>query len=99
MHSTRQNVRNDEYMTLLGRLPREIQEEADVAFRLFEDNPSHPSLRSHPLKNKGRRHVLGSVSVSINMDYRAVYFVDETTGGNNVWFWIGSHKSFDKEFG
>lgn len=77
----------------LSRLPEPIQELAEAAFRLFVENPSHPSLRHHALRDSDRsRHRAGSFSVSITMRYRAVYVRD---GDTNVWYWIGSHADYD----
>jgi hypothetical protein len=97
MTSPNRNVRRKSYKDQLSRLPREIRREAAAAFRQFKKTPSHRSLRHHVLKDRGRgRHEVGSCSVSINMNYRAVYFVD---GDTNVWYWIGTHTEFDDFFG
>lgn len=99
MRSSNKNVRRREFRELFYSLPEEIRREARLAYRQFLRDSSHRALRRHPLKDKGRgRHPVGSFSVSINMSYRAVYFVDEETG-TNVWYWIGSHAQFDKQFG
>jgi len=64
------------------------------AFKLFRENPSHPSLRHHALADSKRgSHVPGSFSVSVTMQYRAIYCkVDDV----NVWYWIGTHAQYDK---
>jgi hypothetical protein len=41
--------------------------------------------------NKGR-HRKTSFSVTITMQYRAIFVVD---GEVNVWYWIGSHSDYN----
>jgi hypothetical protein len=87
------NVRTAEYHRLLESLPPYICKNADAAFEMFRRNPNHPALRRHQLDNIRRgRHRLSSWSVSVNLQYRAIYFVD---GDTNVWYWIGSHSDYD----
>lgn len=93
MNGLTRNVRTTAFKEQLGRLPESIQQLADAAFRMFVEDPSHPSLRHHALKdNKQGRHRAGSFSVSITMRYRAIYVRD---GDTNVWYWIGSHADYD----
>ena len=88
------NVRNSRYRYLFGELPQDIHKLATKAFRLFCDDPNHRSLRLHKLKdnNKGN-HLPDSFSVSINMQYRAIYFIDHNT---NVWYWVGTHAAYNQ---
>jgi hypothetical protein len=61
------------------------------AYRLFEQDAGHPSLR---FKKLGGYENIWSVRVS--EQYRAV---GERKGDTIVWAWIGSHNDFDKLFG
>jgi hypothetical protein len=91
------NVRTAGFKEQLGRLPEEIQELAEAAFDRFVEDPSHPSLRHHALKEtKKGRHRSASFSVSITMQYRAIYARD---GDTNVWYWIGTHADYDAFIG
>jgi Txe/YoeB family toxin of Txe-Axe toxin-antitoxin module len=68
-----------------------VQEAARRAYRLFSENPAHPSLRFKKLAG------LPDVwSVRIDEQYRAV---GERHGDKITWAWIGSHNDFDKLFG
>lgn len=88
------NRRSPRFNDLFAGLPDHVQALARGAFRLFCDNPSHPSLRHHALANSKRgSHVPGSFSVSVSMRYRAIYYAE---GGVNVWYWIGTHAEYDK---
>ena len=72
-------------------LPADIKRAAKAAYQKFRENPAHPSLRLERLKHDPR-----AWSVRVTRDYRAVarrYEADTW-----VWFWIGSHQDFDREF-
>lgn len=73
------------------RLDPPVREAAHRAYKLFADNPDHPSLRFKKLG--GYDNVW---SVRINEQYRAVA---ERSGDTVVWVWIGSHNDFDNLFG
>lgn len=68
-----------------------VKESARRCYRLFIENPSHPSLRFKKLAGHDRVW-----SVRINDSYRALALRE---GETVVWFWIGSHNDFDKLFG
>jgi len=70
------------------RLPEQVQRQAREAYKLFRQNPYHPSLRFkqvHPTRP--------IYSVRISIDYRALGVRD---GDEIIWFWIGSHSDYDK---
>jgi hypothetical protein len=93
----RRNVRTASYRELFERLPERIQRLAEQAFQMFLANPNHPSLRRHILADNDRgQHRTHSISVSINMQYRAIYVED---GDTNVWYWVGSHADYNRFIG
>jgi hypothetical protein len=76
------------FWEMYGQLPASIQSLADKNYDILKGNPRHPSLH---LKKVG---VYWSVRVGIK--YRAVAVeIDEGL----LWFWIGAHAEYDKEFG
>jgi len=82
-----------DFRLLFAKLPTSIQLLIREACRLFDENPAHPSLRIHELVDtKKGHHYPGSVSVSITMQYRAIYI---PVDGINVWYWIGSHAAYE----
>ena len=88
------NRTTKDFRDLFARLPRRIQELTRSACVLFDADPDHPSLRHHKLDDlKKASHLPDSFSVSITMQYRAIYFVDNN--GINVWYWIGTHADCD----
>ena len=69
-------------------LPADVRKQARQAYRLFIENPHHPSLRFksiHPTRP--------IYSVRIGLDYRAVGVRDED---DIIWYWIGSHADYYK---
>lgn len=97
MNGLTRNVRTTAFKEQFGRLPDVIQRLAVAAFKVFCEDPSHPALRQHSLKdNKIGQHKPGSFSVSITMKYRAIYTRD---GDTNVWYWIGTHADYDNFIG
>ena len=92
--SARRNRRTKDFRFLFEELPPEIQALARKAFKQFLANPNHTALRLHRLKDTGKgQHRRGSFSVSINMQYRAVYVED---GDTNVWYWVGTHAQYNR---
>ncbi len=78
----------------VGELPLHVQKLVVKAIGLWEVNPKHRSLRHHLLKDTKRgRHASGSYSISLNMQYRALYVLD---GSVAVWYWVGSHADYDR---
>ena len=73
---------------LLENLPADVRMQARDAYRQFKNNRFHPSL--HFKKVHSRRPIY---SARINIDYRAVGIID---GEEIIWFWIGSHKEYEK---
>ncbi len=81
------------FRELYAALPKRIQLLAREACRLFDSNPAHASLRLHELADsKKGQHIPGSISVSITMQYRAIYIEQDRI---NVWYWIGTHADYD----
>jgi len=70
------------------QLPQHVQRQARQAYRLFKQNPYHPSLhfkQVHPTRP--------IYSVRISLDYRAVGIRE---GEVVIWFWIGVHADYEK---
>jgi hypothetical protein len=65
-----------------------VQEQARQAYRLFRDNPSHPSLR---FKKVSDRDPVYSARISLN--YRSLGLLE---GEAITWFWIGNHADYER---
>ena len=77
-----------QFRKFLARLPDEIRQQARTAYRQFQDNPNHPSLRFKKVDP-----TLPIYSARINKNYRAV---GQLQDGTVVWFWVGSHTEYDQ---
>jgi hypothetical protein len=78
---------------LYAALPAHVQSAVRDACVVFDNDPFRKSLRRHILKRNSRgKHEDGSVSISVSLDYRAIYVTED---GINVWYWIGTHADYD----
>ena len=82
-HTTRR------FRELLAALPEYVQQQADDAYALFQQNPAHPGLRFKQV-DAGPPPVY---SARVGIGYRAV---GALRGDTVVWFWIGSHADYDQ---
>jgi len=69
-------------------LPPHVRQQARKAYRLFRQNPSHPSLQFKPVH--GSRPIY---SVRVALGYRALGTREDDV---MIWFWIGSHSQYDQ---
>ena len=72
----------------LEALPENIRRQARDAYRLFRNNPLHPSLRFKRVHPSRRIY-----SARVTLDYRALGVRD---GDTIAWFWIGTHAEYDR---
>ena len=70
------------------QLDEPVRRAASKAYRLWVENPFHPSLRFKCIDKNDR-----TWSVRINKNYRALAFEED---GTFVWFWIGSHDDYER---
>jgi len=75
------------FWSLYSRLPTPIQELAVKNYRLWLNNPRHPSLVFKKLHGRGDRF-----SVRIGHSYRAI---GHLVAGGVEWVWIGSHEDYE----
>lgn len=73
------------------KLPPEIKRKAKKAFSLFKDNPSHPSLRVHPIQGTGNPKIYEGY---VDKFYRFTFHYD---GDTIVYRKIGPHSIIDAE--
>jgi hypothetical protein len=80
--------RTPDFDEMLSRLPPHIERAAVKAYRLWKDNPQHPSLQ---FKRVGDPEPLYSARVT--QDYRAVAWIEED---HATWYFIGTHTEYDR---
>ena len=76
------------YRELFAKLPADVQKQAKKASRLFEENPSHPSLHFKCVNKEKARY-----RVKINEGYRAV---GRKVGDTIIWYFIGTHRDYER---
>ncbi len=87
------NRTTERFRGQFAKLPASIQSRVRELCLLFDSDPFHHSLRRHTLHdNRKGHHQPGSESISITMQYRAIF---REVDGVNVWYWIGSHADYD----
>ena len=69
-------------------MPDAARDAAQVAYRRFELDPAHNSLRFKKVHAR-----LPIYSVRITRDYRAIGKRDDD---GMLWFWIGTHAEYDQ---
>ena len=86
MHPTLTHYASPEFWPHYRRLPQGVVRDlADEKFELLKADPRHPSLH---LKRVGEYW-----SVRVGLAYRAVGTACE---GGIIWFWIGSHRDYER---
>ena len=82
------SVLDPAFLTLHRALPDHVRQQARKNYRLWKDDPAHPSLRYKRISNRTETY-----SVRVSKGWRAVGIkADDTI----IWFWIGSHADYDK---
>lgn len=72
-----------------SELPETVRAQARKAYRLFRSNPAHPGLHFKKVDDE-----LNIYSVRVGLSHRAL---GELAGSQMTWFWIGSHKAYDRK--
>jgi len=73
---------------LLAAAPAPAQDRINEAYRLWSENPQHPSLRFKKVHD-----ALPIFSARVDLDWRAVGVLREDTV---IWFWVGPHDEYEK---
>ena len=74
------------FLDCLRQMPEDVRRKARKNYRLWLDNPRHPSLGFKPIG------ATGIWAVRVGIGWRALGFVEDDT---ITWFWIGSHADYD----
>lgn len=78
-----------EFIQGFAKLPNRVQNTARKNYKLWKQNPNHPSLEFKKLNTKPPVY-----SVRAGVGWRAVGVMKNSD--TIVWFWIGSHSDYDK---
>jgi hypothetical protein len=77
-----------QFRDLFATLPRQVQQQAKRAYRLFRVNPVHPGLHFKQVHADPPTY-----SARVGIGYRAVGVLDDN---EIAWFWIGAHADYDR---
>lgn len=77
-----------EFWKLYHALPADAKAVARKNYRLWSDNPFHPSLHFKPIGKP-------NWSARVGDHYRAV---GKFSGSVFIWEWIGTHEAYNKRF-
>jgi hypothetical protein len=72
-------------------LDKSIRNRVKKAYRLWSDDPFHPSLKFKCINQEENIW-----AVRVTLGYRAVGILE---GNTITWFWIGSHDGYERFFG
>ncbi|MDW7712272.1 MAG: hypothetical protein SCH98_17530 [Deferrisomatales bacterium] len=78
----------DDFVALFALLPDRVKRQARKNYRLWREDPRHPSL---DFKRVGK--TLPVYSVRVGIGWRALGLKERN---GVVWFWIGSHAEYDR---
>ena len=78
----------EKFIKMYRRLPNDVRTQARKAYRLFKENPHHPSLHFKLIHSTKPIY-----SARINLDYRTIGMIE---GDTIIWFWVGSHSEYDR---
>jgi len=76
------------FWAAFNALPPNVQSQARKAYRIFAENPQHPSLQFKRVHDREPIY-----SVRVTGGYRALGRLD---GDLVLWFWIGGHAEYDR---
>lgn len=77
-----------QFKKIFKRLPKNVKSLARKNFKLWVNNPSHPSLNFKSVSKKDNLY-----SVRIGDGWRVLGIKDKET---ILWIWIGSHEDYNK---
>lgn len=77
----------DDFLACFAALPEAIKAQARKAYRLWQQDATHPSLQ---FKKVHTREPIYSARVSLG--WRVLGLLEDTM----YWFWIGSHADYDR---
>jgi hypothetical protein len=78
----------EDFLACFARLPDAVKTLARKAYRLWRDNPFHPSLHFKQIHGHEALY-----SVRVGLGWRALGLRE---GDTITWFWIGSHADYDQ---
>lgn len=82
-------IRGESYWRYFDELPEEVRKQAEKNYKLWKENPKHPSLRFKKIHGS-----MPIFSYRVGLRYRTVGV--QADDDRIVWFWIGPFESYAK---
>lgn len=82
------SIVTEAFLECFAVLPETVKYQARKAYRLWRQNPSHPSLQFKKVHSSEPVY-----SVRVSLDRRVLGLLE---GDTMIWFWIGSHSDYDR---
>ncbi len=79
----------NDFVQRFAQLPERVKQTARKNYKLWKENPTHPSLEFKKLNTQEPLY-----SIRVGIGWRAVGVLK--TSNKIIWFWIGSHSEYDK---
>ncbi|NBD16491.1 MAG: hypothetical protein GVY04_10235 [Cyanobacteria bacterium] len=79
----------NDFVQRFAQLPERVKQTARKNYKLWKENPTHPSLEFKKLNTQEPLY-----SIRVGIGWRAVGILK--TSNKIIWFWIGSHSEYDK---
>ena len=80
-----------DFWRLFARLPGDVRKQSYKAFKQFQRDPFHPGLNFEEVNKR-----TGLWLARINDQYRVLGYRE---GSEIHWFWVGTHREYDKLIG
>lgn len=77
----------EDFLDCFRKLPDAVKEQARKAYRLWKQNPAHPSLHFKRVHSSEPLY-----SARVSRGWRVLGLLEEDT---MTWFWVGSHAEYD----
>ncbi len=81
------SVTTEQFRRLYASAPLPRQEQIKRAYKLWRENPAHPSIRFKKVHDTDPIY-----SARVDLDWRALGVLE---GDTVVWFWVGPHDKYD----
>lgn len=78
----------DDFLACFAALPDTVKAQARKAYRLWQQDSTHPSLQFKKLHTKEPIY-----SARVSLGWRVLGLLEDDT---MYWFWIGSHADYDR---
>lgn len=78
----------ESFPACFAALPDAVKAQARKSYRLWKDDPAHPSLHFKRIHNHEALY-----SVRVAKGWRVLGLLE---GDTMTWFWIGSHAEYDR---